>query len=336
MKQKIRWSSVLVLLLIGTMVFAAGQKENGAAKPVVLKISIAETSNDVKADVLDDFIAEVEAATEGRIKFEMYYSNELGSLADVTEQMVMGGNILAGTSGDFYATYGSPDIMATALFFALPSADSVQKFNDSALFAKMADDIEKASGLKMLAMNWAAAPRSVISTKPLNSVNDLRNLKIRVPGAAAASFFQALGSATESMPFSDIYTAMSQGVLQAAEAPLSTLYGYSLHEVAKYVYLSEHSLAPSCWAMSAKIFNSLSAGDQKILQDAINKYGRIFTAKGLETEGEYRQKMEEAGVTFIAPTATDIARLKEAGKASFDTFPEMSKGLYDQISSIID
>ena len=109
----------------------------------MLKISIAETSTDIKADILKDLVSEVEGTTDGRIKFEIYYSNELGSLSDVTEQMAMGGNILAGTSGDFYATYGSPDIMATALQYALPTPEAVQKFNDSPLFKKMADDIEK-------------------------------------------------------------------------------------------------------------------------------------------------------------------------------------------------
>lgn len=335
MKHTKRIAIVMMALLVGFTLFAAGQKEVGTAKPVVLKISMAETSADVKAGVLQDLIEEVEAATDGRLKFELYFSNELGSLADVTEQMVMGGNILAGTSGDFYATYGSPDIMATALQYALPSADAVQKFNDSPLFAQIVADIEKGSGLKILCMNWAAAPRSVISTKAVQTIGDFKNLKLRVPGAAAASFFQALGSATESIPFSEIYTAMSQGVLEAAEAPLSTLYAYSLHEVAKNIYLSEHSLAPSCWAMSAKIFNGLTAEDQKILQDAMNKYGRIFTQKGLETEADYRAKMEAAGVTFVKPSAADVETLKKAGKASFDMFPNMTKGLYDQIASII-
>ncbi len=334
MKMVKRIVLALLVLLLSSSLFAAGQAET-SAKPVVLKVSMAETSTDIKGDIIKDMAAEVESATNGRIKFEIYYSNELGSLADVTEQMVMGGNILAGTSGDFYATYGSPDIMGTALLYALPTPDAVQKFNDSPLFQKMADDIEKASGLKMLCMNWAAAPRSVMSTKPINTIADLKNLKLRVPGAAVSAFFQALGSSTESMPFSEIYTAMSQGVLQACEAPLSTLYSYSLHEVAKNIYLSEHSLAPSCWAMSAAIFNSLSTADQKVLKDAMVKYGKVFTQKGLETQASYRQKMEEAGVKFVKPSAVDVETLKKAGKASFAMFPNMTDGLFDQISAII-
>jgi TRAP-type C4-dicarboxylate transport system substrate-binding protein len=326
-----------LLMIAMPSVVANGQQETTgtSSAPVVLKISIAETSSDIKAGVLKDLTDEVEKATDGRIKFEVYYSNELGSLSDVTEQMAMGGNILAGTSGDFYADYGCPDIMATALQYALPTPDAVQKFNDSQLFSQMCDKIEASSGLKILCMNWAAAPRSVLSTKPINSVGDLKNLKLRVPGAAAGSFFKALGASTESMPFSEIYTAMSQGVLEACEAPLSTLYSYSLQEVAKNVFLTEHSLAPSCWAMSAKIFNSLSKDDQKVLQDAMVKYGRIFTQKGLDTQAGFRSKMEAAGVKFVIPSDADKELLKRAGKESFNDFPKMTPGLYDQIAAII-
>jgi TRAP-type C4-dicarboxylate transport system substrate-binding protein len=339
--------ALLLTLCMALSLCACGSKDteqpkNGDDKqqevttePVTLKISIAETSTDIKAGVLADMMAEVEQATDGRIKFEIYYSNELGSLADVTEQMTMGGNILAGTSGDFYADYGCPDIMACNIQYALPTIEAVNKLNDSELFASWCDQIEQASGLKILCCNWASAPRSVLSTKPINSVEDFKGLKIRVPGLAADAFFSNLGASTMTMPFSDIYTNMSQGMVEAAEAPLSTLYSYSLQEVAKYCYLSEHSLATSCWAMSASIWNSLSADDQKILQDALTKYGSIFAEKGLETQAEFRAELETAGVTFVEPTAEDKATLQKAGFDSFSAFPNMSEGVADELAKVI-
>lgn len=306
-----------------------------AVAPVLLKISIAESSGDIKGAILEEFAKKVTERTGGGIRFEIYYSNELGNLADVTEQIAMGANILSGTSGDFYADYGSADIGALALCYVLPTPESVNKFNESALFKKICDEIEASSGLKMLCMNWAAAPRSVLSTRPLRSVADFKGLKIRVPGAAAAAFFEALGAATESMPFSEIYTAMSQGILDACEAPLSTLYSYSLHEVAKNVYLSEHSLAPSCWAMSARIFNALPKEYQGVLIEELTRAGKKFTEQGLATQAEYREKMEAAGVVFTTPSDTDKRILQEAGIASFSAFPAMTPGLADQIADII-
>lgn len=219
----------------------AADATNAPVKPVVIKYSTAESPTSVLAQVMTDLIAEVDEKSNGTIIFEPYYSNELGSLADVTEQMTLGGNLMANASGDFYATYGCPDILSSALFYAVPDKEALQKLNASDLFASWCDQIEEASGIKILCCNWAAAPRNIISTKPINSVADIKGLKIRVPGTAADAFFSALGASTMSMPFSEVYSNLDSGMIEAAEAALGGLYDYALHEVAKYVFLSEHS-----------------------------------------------------------------------------------------------
>lgn len=87
--------------------------------------------------------------------------------------------------------------------------------------------------------------------------------------------------------------------------------------------------------MSASIWNSLSADDQKILQDALTKYGSIFAEKGLETQAEFRAELETAGVTFVEPTAEDKATLQKAGFDSFSAFPNMSEGVADELAKVI-
>lgn len=113
----------------------AADATNAPVKPVVIKYSTAESPTSVLAQVMTDLIAEVDEKSNGTIIFEPYYSNELGSLADVTEQMTLGGNLMANASGDFYATYGCPDILSSALFYAVPDKEALQKLNASDLFA---------------------------------------------------------------------------------------------------------------------------------------------------------------------------------------------------------
>ena len=304
-------------------------------KPVVIKYSTSESPTSILAEVMTDMIAEIDEKSNGTIVFETYYSNELGSLADVTEQMTLGGNLMANASGDFYATYGCPDILSSALFYAVPDKDALQKLNNSDLFASWCDQIEASSGLKILCCNWAAAPRNIISTKPINSVADIKGLKIRVPGTAADAFFSALGASTMSMPFSEVYTNLDSGMIEAAEAALGGLYDYALHEVAKYVYLSEHSLAPACIAVSSSVWNELTPENQQILKEALVKYGDVYTQKCLDMNDEYRAKMEQAGVTFVEPSAEDIEAMKAAGAASFAAFPELSEGLAEKLAEAI-
>ena len=293
----------------------AADATNAPVKPVVIKYSTAESPTSVLAQVMTDLIAEVDEKSNGTIIFEPYYSNELGSLADVTEQMTLGGNLMANASGDFYATYGCPDILSSALFYAVPDKEALQKLNASDLFASWCDQIEEASGI--------------------NSVADIKGLKIRVPGTAADAFFSALGASTMSMPFSEVYSNLDSGMIEAAEAALGGLYDYALHEVAKYVFLSEHSLAPACVAISSSVWNELTPENQKILKDALVKYGDIYTQKCLDLNDEYRAKMEEAGVTFVEPSAEDIEAMKAAGAASFAAFPELSDGLAEKLAAAI-
>ena len=327
---------LLIVMIAMSSLFAGGTSEKAkVADSVVLKISISEPSTDLKAEVLRDMVAEIEEKTSGAITFQMHYSNELGSLGDVVEQVQMGANILTGTSGDFYASYGAPDILATSLPYVLPTIESVEKMDKSELFATWADQIEKASGMKILCMNWSSSPRNVISSKPINSVADFKGLKIRVPGLAMDAFFGGLGASTMTMAFSDVYTSIQQGMIHAAEAGLSGLYSYSIQEVAKNVYLSEHSLAPTVWVMSANIWNSISEENQKILVDALRKYGLIYSEKGFASQDEFIQKMKDAGVKFVTPSASDKEAMQKAGLATFSHFPELSKDLGDKISKII-
>ena len=332
-----RIAVLLVVLMCVGSIFSSGNTESntGGGKPITLKISIAETSTDPKADVLREMAADIESQTDGRLKFEMYYSNELGNLADVIEQIQMGANIITGTSGDFFASYGAPDIMATALQYVVPTQDAVEKLNDSELFAKWADEIEQNSSLKILCMNWGMPPRSVLSTKPINSLDDFKGLKVRVPGLAADAFFSALGASTMTMSMSDVYTSMQQKMVDAVESSLSTFYTYSFQEVAKYIYLSEHSLAPMIWTMSASIWDMMSPEDQQILLDALDKYGTKFTSEGFESQDYYLQLLEDAGCTVVVPTAEEKAIMQEKGIGTFADFPEMTPGLADEIAKII-
>ena len=333
--------SLLVLVLCVCamgFLFANGAAESGtpsSAKPLTLKISISETTTDIKAGVLKDMIKEIEEKSNGSMKFELYCSNELGSLGDVVEQTKIGANIISGTSGDFYANYGAPDILATSLPYVLSTMDQVDKLDGSDLFKKWSDAIQKQSGLKLLCMNWSSSPRDVISSKPIKSVADFKGLKIRVPGLSMDAFFTNLGASTMTMAFSDVYTSMQQGMVDAAEAGLSGLYGFSIQEVGKNVYQSEHSLAPAVWSMSGKIWDSMSAENQKILVDAFRKYGRIYSEKGFASQDSYIEKMKAAGVTFVKPSDADKQAMQKAAFATFDAFPELSKDLADQISAII-
>lgn len=301
------------------------------AEAMMFRVSMPEPATDNKALAIQEVVKNIEERTQGRVKFEVYYNGELGTFVDTIEGIAMGGNIIDGTSGDAYAPYGCPDMTALNLMGLYPDTDSVLRFNSSDLFKEMCDELEANSGIKMLSMNWACAPREVISTKPINSVEDLKGKMIRVPLPPYVAFFTRLGCSTVNMTMSEVYTGMQQGMVDAAEFPLGTIYNASLQEVAKYCYLSAHTYAPCCWGMSADLFHKLSEEDQNIFMEEFEKGGEYFTKLNIDNMPEYRQKLEEAGVTFVEPSEADKAAMQAAAVEAAKDFPDLSEGLVERM-----
>jgi TRAP-type C4-dicarboxylate transport system substrate-binding protein len=328
---------LFVAVLALTAVFANGSSERTApaasSAPLLFRVSMPEAATDNKALAIQQVVKGIEEKTQGRVKFEVYYNGELGTFTDTIEGISLGSNIIDGTSGDAWAPYGSPDMTALNLMYLYPDSASVQRFNRSDLFKQMQDELEKNSGIKVVAMNWCCAPREVLSTKPINSVADLKGIMIRVPLPPYVAFFKRLGASTVNMTMSEVYTGMQQGMLDACEFPLNTIYTNSLQEVAKYVYLSDHTYAPCVWGLSAALFNKMSPEDQKVFVDEFEAGGEYFTKLNEDNMQEYKEKLQAAGVKFVTPSEADKAVMRQAATDAVKDFPELSEGLIDRVKA---
>ncbi len=322
---------ILAVLLALVMVLALTSAAFADDKPITLKVSFAESQGDPKYDAIVAFKDYVEKESNGSISIELYPSNELGANADVMELISNGANIILSTAGDSLGDYGDPNFTAVGIFYTFKSPEEVAKFTESELYAKMCKNVEEKGNVKLLSLNWVTTPRQIMSTKPLTCYEDLANVKVRVPAATYSTFFAAAGAAPVTMVFSDVYTSLESGIIEAVEAPLGTLCAYSLQEVAKYVSLSNHCLAPALLCMNNDIFSSLSEDQQKILVDGSKMAGQLYTDTCAATTAGYRKTMEDAGVQFIDWTDEDYAKMAEAAQEVFKAYPAMDADIYDQI-----
>lgn len=346
---------IIALLLALTMVFAlcaCGSKTEApaaqapaaeapaaeapaapAADPVVLRVAVSEAPGGLLAEALEGTKAAIEERTEGRVIIEPHYSNELGSIADCIEQISLGANIISETSASSWAPYGCDDMTAMDAMFAFASTEEIYRFGESEMWANMVNELEANGKIHMICMNWAAAPRVVLSTKPINSVADLKGMLVRVPTNTYAAWFNALGASPVSgIPFAEVYSNIETGVIEAAEAPFATLYDYSIYEVAKYAYCSNHTYATGCAGTSVDIWNLLSEEDQKIVTEEFVKGGEVYTALAAASNEDYMKKFEEAGVTIVVPSAEDVEAMQAAAsQAAIDL--GLREGVMDEIKA---
>ena len=307
--------------------------EAPAADPVVLRFAFSEAETSDTAGIMKTVVANVAERTEGRVVIECYYSNALGSINDSIEQIALGGNIVTSTSASSWAPYGCEDMTAMDCMFAFSSTDEIAAFGESEMWANMVAELETNGGIHMICMNWAAAPRIILANKPINSVADLKGFLVRVPTNTYAAWFNALGASPVSgIPFAEVYQNIESGVIEGAEAPAATLTDYSVQEVAKYAYTSNHTYAAACFGTSTAIWNMLSAEDQAVVTEELTAGGKEFTAICAQKNAEYIANLEAAGVTVVVPSADDVAAM-QAAAAQADVDLNCREGVMEEIKA---
>ena len=269
----------------------------------------------------------------GKMAIEIYPDSQLGDKSSLIDSMLLGENVCTLADGAFYADYGVPDFGIVFGPFLFDSWDQVWKLVDSDWYKEQCDKLEE-KGLKIIASNWIYGERHTLTNVPVNTVDDLKGLKIRVPSNEIQSKgFDVLGATSTGMALGDVYQALQTKTIDGAENPLATLYGRKLHEVAKYLILDGHVKNFTTWVVSADWFNSLPEEQQTWLLETAEEAGEYNNEVQQAADAEYLQKMKDEGVTVVEPSEEVLAGFKEKAQPFYDLGSEFgwSDGLYDTV-----
>ena len=267
----------------------------------------------------------------GTMAIEVYPDSQLGDKSSLIDSMLLGENVCTLADGAFYADYGVPDFGIVFGPFLFDSWDQVWKLVDSDWYKEQCDKLEE-KGLKIIASNWIYGERHTLTNVPVNTVDDLKGLKIRVPSNEIQSKgFDVLGATSTGMALGDVYQALQTKTIDGAENPLATLYGRKLHEVAKYLILDGHVKNFTTWVVSADWFNSLTEEQQNWLVETADEAGEYNNEVQQAAEADYLEKMKAEGVTVVDPSEEVLEGFKEKSKPFYDMFPQWTPGLYDTV-----
>ena len=177
-------------------------------------------------------------------------------------------------------------------------------------------------------MGWGyAAPASsdvyaLLPTTPVNSLADLKGLRLRSGGAPFSRWAEAMGATPVNIQVNDTFEAMSQGVIDGSMASVADLLSFRLIELVKNVTdlkLGTYH-ATSNFTTSIKAWQEMSVDERKAMIRAANKASTLFTeAWGYKRPGVAREKAKEAGIVFAAPDPELVAKTEEFVKADIAT-----------------
>ena len=267
--------------------------------------------------------------TEGRVAFEGFPSGQLGTTTDSIEQASQGLPIMTFTSASFLSSFGVPELSIVEGPFIVSNTDEAERLANSELMQGFYDRLAETSGLRVVALNWFDGPRHMIGTKGYPNPTDLKGVRMRVPPVETwLKTFEPLGVAATTVEAAEVYSALSQGVVTAAEAPLTGLRASGWQEPVKEITLTGHFNLFLGWVMSDTAYQQISEADRAILLEEFRKGGHNLTKLSAELEAEIRAEFEAQGVTFHE---ANVEAYREATAGFYESFPNWPEGLYEQV-----
>ena len=160
--------------------------------------------------------------------------------------------------------------------------------------------------------------RETTSNKPIESVADFKGLKIRTQSNEVhQAIFNTLGASATVISFSELYTAMEQGTVDAEENPYVNIYSNAYYEVQKYLVETNHVFQFASLLVSQSKYDSLT-DEQKAWVDEAAAYAADVEWKATETDNETaKQACIDAGMTFVE---LDHDELRNAVQGVYDKY----------------
>jgi len=299
------------------------------AKPVTIKVAYENNPGepiDKAMHYWKDLLAE---RSKGEITLDLYPSSQLGSKKDVTEQAMMGLNIITLSDVGFLVDF-DPDLGILFGPYLTDDPQKLFKIYESDWFKKKDAELRK-KGIHIVMSNYLYGVRQILAKKPINTPDDMKGMKIRVPNnVMQIKAIEAMGATPTPMPLGEVYPALTQGLIDGVENPISVLYGQKLHEQAKYLSMVGYITNTSLWLGGEAFFETLPPEQVKMIHETAFETGLYSQKIVTELDNQMIGKMKEAGVTVIYP---DIKPFKEKAKAVYTQFPKWTPGLYDQIQA---
>ncbi|CAK7036752.1 MAG: 2,3-diketo-L-gulonate-binding periplasmic protein YiaO [Desulfovibrio sp.] len=312
--------SAALLLAVGATAQAA---------PLTLKMSHPQPPTHVyhrAAEVLD---AELQKLSNKTMKLEIYPSSLLGGEKTVIDLVQVGTVDMIVTSTPLLTNYDDNYKMFTLpfLFDNLPHLYAT--FDKKDVTDSLSSSLVQKKGLRPIGF-WIAGPRNVVTTKPIEKLEDFKGMKIRsMQDALLLASYSAFGANPVPMPFPDVFTAMQAGTIHGTEASLNTYIDNRFYEVAKNVAMMDIHYFALALCVSERSWKKLTDQQKEWLQQAAVVASAFERAEMEKEIDAIPAKLVELKVNVTNP---DKAELKKASEKVYtDFFKE-----YPQVKPLVD
>ncbi|TKB07062.1 TRAP transporter substrate-binding protein [Desulforhopalus sp. IMCC35007] len=268
-----------------------------AAADMTLKLGHLANEDNIWNKAALKFADELKSLTNGKIEVQVFPNESLGKEMDLVNGMQLG-TVDMTITGESLQNW-APMAALLAVPYAYKSIEHMDAVASGEIGEQIKAQIIEKAKIRPIAY-FARGPRNLTSNRPITSPADLDGLKLRVPNVPLfVDVWKSLGAKPTPMAFSEVFTSLQNGTIDAQENPLALIKSASFFEVQKYINKTEHVRSWIYLTLSELTWAKLSADDQKAVMEAAaraQKYEReLFIADEQQLVGELTEK----GMTFV-------------------------------------
>lgn len=321
----------VLIPLLSILFFASACGAKQEKKVKVIKLGHTGTKSSPYQLAAEKYAELITKATDGRYVIEIYPSDLLGTQNQAVEGAQVGTVDMVLTSDSVLETF-DPKFSVLTLPFLFDNVDQV--------FEVVNGEVGKILEASLAEKNliivgwWENGIRQIYNTKrPINTLSDLKGLKIRTPGSPAiVETFNSLGALAVPMGFGEVFSAIQLNTIDGAEGPTTHLIQQRYYELTKNAAIVNHSHVVEPLIISKNLWDKMTPQDQKIFKELGYEVSKFSFEHYKTLQAGEIAEAEKNGVKFTYP---DTDPFKKAVAPVYAKFGAANKDLLEKIQKIV-
>ncbi len=270
-----------------------------AADPIVIKFSHVVAVDTPKGKASEYFKKLAEERTKGAVKVELFPNSQLFKDKEELEALQLGAVQMLAPSLAKFGPLGAREFEVFDLPYMFDNYEELHKVTQGPIGAGMLKRLES-KGIYGLAF-WDNGFKQMSANKALKTPDDFKGLKMRIQSSKVLDAeMRALGANPQVLAFSEVYQALQTGVVDGTENPASNVYTQKMHEVQKFMTLSDHGYLGYAVIVNKKFWDGLPADIRTTLEGAMKDSTKFANDIAKQENDEAVAKIKAAGKTEVS------------------------------------
>jgi tripartite ATP-independent transporter DctP family solute receptor len=290
----------------------------GGGKPVTIRYALGQAKGTPVGDAADQFAKDVQAATDGRVKVQVYYTGTLGTNQAVADQLHAGSVQMMTVDTAFLTSYYQ-SAQFTNLPYLFTTSQQAYTYWDGPIGTQEKAAILSHAGLRVLNAEEFGFHNLINNQRPVHTVADAKGLRVEATSSQVViQSLKSLGMNPVVIALNETYTGLQQKTIDGLELGFASLQAGKQYEVAPYVTVSHDNYSTGLTLVNQNFFQTLSSSDQQLISSEALKVQATERTAEIQAEQDAQTFVEAHGTKVVTLTADQQQAFRAAAQPVYD------------------